>query len=129
MPRSTPPPPETLAFPAGSLETLILRALEVEGALHGYGIARLIERQSGALFRIEEGSLYPALRRLEKRGDVVASWSESDTGRRARFYRVTAAGRRRLAVEKSAWSTLTAVMGSMLGVVAGAKPRAQGGAA
>lgn len=114
MPRTA--QPVELPFPAGSLEALILRTLEMRKQLHGYAIARSIEVQSGQRFRIEEGSLYPALRRLEKRGDVSTAWGESETGRRARFYELTASGRKRLAVEKSAWSTITAVMGSMLGV-------------
>lgn len=113
--------PTTFSFPQGTLETLVLRSLELGGEQHGYGIARHIERESGEKFRVEEGSLYPALRRLEKRGDVEADWRESDTGRKARYYALTRSGRKRLVEAKSSWSAMAGVMNTVLGV--GSVPR------
>lgn len=87
----------------GTLDTLILRTLEA-GPRHGYGIARWIEETSGETIRVEEGSLYPALYRMEKRGWLAAEWGTSELGRRAKFYRLTAAGRRRLEEDVAEWS-------------------------
>lgn len=90
----------------GTLGMLVLRAL-ARGPLHGYGITNSIERVSNDLLRVEEGSLYPALHRMEESGWVTSSWGETDTGRRARFYAITAAGRKQLAAEKEQWARLT----------------------
>lgn len=79
----------------GTLEMLILRTLTL-GSLHGYGIAQHIERLSGGVLRVEQGSLYPALERLLRRGWATARWAKSPTGRRARYYTITASGRGRL---------------------------------
>ncbi len=84
------------------LDLLILRAL-IGGPLHGYAIARWIGDASGDTLRVEEGSLYPALHRLQAKGWLAASWKASETGRRAKFYRLTRAGRRALGQERSAW--------------------------
>lgn len=119
-------PPTELSFPPGSLEAMVLRAIELQGPLHGYGVARLIEQQSGERFRVEEGSLYPALRRLEQRGDVAAEWRESETGRRARFYNLTGQGRKRLAAEKSNWTALAGAMGAVLGLSRATVPTGAG---
>lgn len=86
----------------GTLGPLILRAL-LAGSDHGYGIARWIEDATGDVLRIEEGSLYPALRRLEDRGLVRSQWGVSENNRRARYYTITAAGRRHLASESEQW--------------------------
>ena len=86
----------------GTLEMLILKSLTL-GPMHGYGIAQHIQRLSREKLRIEEGSLYPALYRLEERGLVRASWGISDEGRRAKFYQLSAAGRKALTRESSAW--------------------------
>ena len=82
----------------GTLEALILRTV-AGGPMHGYGIAQAIRQTSGEVLSVEEGSLYPALQRLLRKGDLVAEWGQSDNNRRARFYRLTDAGRERLKQE------------------------------
>lgn len=84
----------------GTLDLLILQTLSV-GAMHGYGIAQHIGRMSREVFRVEEGSLYPALQRLQKKGWVTSKWGQTSTNRKARFYTITAAGRRQLGIERS----------------------------
>jgi transcriptional regulator len=86
---------------------LILKTLS-RGALHGYAIAESIQRTSDDLLRVEEGALYPALHRLELRGHLASEWGVSDNNRRAKFYRLTAAGRRHLADEASYWARMAA---------------------
>jgi PadR family transcriptional regulator, regulatory protein PadR len=88
----------------GTLDVLILQAL-TRGTEHGYGVARWIEAHSGDVLRIEEGSLYPALRRLEARGLIDSSWGTSSNNRRARYYTLTREGRARVREETEAWST------------------------
>jgi transcriptional regulator len=83
----------------GTLEMLILRSLEREGEMHGYGIAHFIKNISNDVLRVEEGSLYPALQRLLVKGWVKAEWGQSENNRRARFYRLTPSGRRELQKE------------------------------
>lgn len=90
---------------AGTLDMLILRMLQA-GPAHGLQIAQDIERRSGDILLVEQGSLYPALHRIEERGWVASNWGASDTGRRARFYRLTTGGRRQLQTESSRWETL-----------------------
>jgi PadR family transcriptional regulator, regulatory protein PadR len=89
----------------GTLEMLILKTLSIE-SMHGYGIAQHIEKVSAAVIRVEEGSLYPALQRLLIKGWVTAEWAQSANNRRARFYRLTAAGRRQLGVEEEGFAAL-----------------------
>jgi transcriptional regulator len=89
----------------GTLDMLILKTLS-RGALHGYAIAEFIERSSGDILRVEEGALYPALHRLEVRGLLASEWGASDNNRRAKFYRLTAQGRRQLAEEASYWGRM-----------------------
>lgn len=99
----------------GTLDMLILKSLTIQ-PMHGYAIVRHIERLSGGVFTIEHGSLYPALERLQKNGLVVGKWGESPTGRRARYYTITAAGRRRLGDKVSAFDrVLAAIEGVMNG--------------
>jgi PadR family transcriptional regulator, regulatory protein PadR len=98
----------------GTLELLILRALSVEAA-HGYGVASWIERATDDALRIEEGSLYPALHRLEGKGWLEHEWGVSENNRRAKYYRLTAAGRERLAVRMAGWRRLVEVVGRALG--------------
>ncbi len=86
----------------GTLGILILKAL-LAGPAHGYGIARWVERTTGDVLRIEEGSLYPALRRLEDRGWVKSEWGLSENNRRARFYTITSSGRAHLRSEAALW--------------------------
>ena len=90
---------------AGTLDMLILRMLQ-HGSAHGLQIAEEIERRSGDVLLVEQGSLYPALHRLEERAWVVSEWAISDAGRRARFYQLTSEGRRQLGAESDRWDTL-----------------------
>lgn len=97
----------------GTLETLILKTV-ARGPIHGYGIARWLEDATGDVLRIEDGSLYPALYRMEQRGWIEAQWGISDGGRRAKFYRITAAGRRRLAVSTQEWARFAGAVSKVL---------------
>lgn len=91
----------------GTLAMIVLKTLVVHDRLHGYAITSLIQRASADLLRVEEGSLYPALHRMEQEGLVRAEWGVTEKKRQARFYRLTAAGRRRLAAEEASWARLT----------------------
>jgi transcriptional regulator len=86
-------------IPPGTLHMLILKTLASRGPLHGYGIAQHIQRMSEDILQVEEGSLYPALQRMLIKGWVVAEWNQSENNRRARFYKLTPAGRKQLAQE------------------------------
>jgi transcriptional regulator len=86
----------------GTFELLILKALSL-GDMHGWGISERIERLSGGVFAVQQGAVYPALQRLLRRGWVLAGWRDTDAGRRARFYRLTASGRAQLDAETSWW--------------------------
>ena len=99
----------------GTLDLLILRTL-VFGPQHGQGIARSIQQQSEQVLLVDHGSLYPALQRLEDQGLIKAAWGASENNRRARFYTLTAAGRKRLAAETNEWQRLVAAMGRVLGL-------------
>jgi len=102
----------------GTLALIVLRTLEVLGPLHGYGIARRIEQISGDLLAVNQGTLYPVLLKLEQEGAIGSEWGASDNNRRARFYRLTPAGRRRLAVETKDWAQTTALMDRFITVKA-----------
>jgi PadR family transcriptional regulator, regulatory protein PadR len=91
----------------GTLALLVLKTLAVHERLHGYAITQRIERASSELLRVEEGSLYPALHRMEQDGWVKAEWAVTEKNRQARFYRLTAKGRRQLAAEEASWARLT----------------------
>ena len=93
--------------PQAALELLILKSLAAAGPNHGFGIALHIEETSSALLRVEEGSLYPALHRLDKAGFIDAEWTVTPNGRRARVYRLTPSGRKRLKEVEASWATLT----------------------
>jgi transcriptional regulator len=97
----------------GTLDALILKTL-AWGPRHGYAIARWIEGAGSAVLRIEEGSLYPALYRLERKGWIEAEWGLSETKRRVKFYRLTEAGRERLDVETAQWSRFADAVGRIL---------------
>jgi PadR family transcriptional regulator, regulatory protein PadR len=97
----------------GTLDMLILRTL-VMGPAHGHTIAQVIEHTSENALEVEQGSLYPALHRLEDRGLVSAKWGVSENNRKAKFYQLTAAGRRRLGVETSRWRQMTRAIGLIL---------------
>ncbi|MGH9410021.1 MAG: PadR family transcriptional regulator [Vicinamibacterales bacterium] len=97
----------------GTLDMLVLKTLDAK-PLHGYAIALRIEQLSDEVLTVEEGSLYPSLYRMEQRGWLTSEWSTTDTGRRARFYKLTRAGRAQLAAETASWNRLTlAVRGVM----------------
>jgi PadR family transcriptional regulator, regulatory protein PadR len=98
----------------GTLDLLVLKILETLGPLHGFGIARRIEQMSGAALQLNQGTLYPALVRLERRGWIHSSWGVSANNRRARFYSLTKAGRKQLAVETESWERIASVMARML---------------
>jgi PadR family transcriptional regulator PadR len=97
----------------GSLPLLVLKILDRRGPMHGYGITAQIEAISD-LLRIEEGSLYPALHRLEEAGWVRAKWTTTENKRRARIYEITAAGRKQLRDEESRWTSVAAAIGQVL---------------
>jgi PadR family transcriptional regulator PadR len=106
----------TIDLPQGTLDLLILKALALE-AQHGWGIAVRIQQISADVLRIQQGSLYPALHRLQRRGWIKAKWGTSDNNRRAKYYELTAAGRKQLQAETGAWKTLTAAVDAVLGTV------------
>jgi transcriptional regulator len=97
----------------GTLDMLILRTL-LFGPSHGHSIARSIEQTSGDVLKVDHGSLYPALQRLERRGWIVADWGTSENNRRARYYRLTAVGRKHLTAETSKWQRLTDAIARIL---------------
>jgi PadR family transcriptional regulator, regulatory protein PadR len=99
-------PPSRFPIPQGTLDMLILQILSLEPA-HGYAIAQRIEQISRHAVQVNQGSLYPALHRLEQRRWLQAQWRPSETGREAKFYALTRAGRKQLAVEKQSWNRLT----------------------
>ncbi len=100
-----PAEPKPVDILQGTLNMMILQVLQ-QGAANGYEIAKFIERRSDELLQIEHGSLYPALRRLEAKGFIQAEWKMSPTNRRARYYRLTAAGKKQVLAEHSRWQTL-----------------------
>ena len=110
------PPPPRVELLQGTLDVLILRTL-LAGPSHGHAIAKHIQRTSEELLQVETGSLYPALHRLEAQGWIAASWELSDKGKRARYYRLTARGRKQLATEQSKWEAFSRAMGLILSPV------------
>ncbi|MEJ7618630.1 MAG: PadR family transcriptional regulator [Pyrinomonadaceae bacterium] len=96
----------------GTLDMLILKALSL-GALHGYGIIQRIRQMSGEMLDVEQGSLYPALYRIEQRGWVSSKWEVNETNRRAKFYALTRAGRRQLEAEELSWDRLVLAVAKM----------------
>jgi len=106
-------PPKKPDALQGTLDLLILKTLS-HSALHGYGIAARVQQISGEALRVEEGSLYPALHRIEKAEWVAAEWQTTDNHRRARVYRLTKTGERRLVDEEARWNRLTSAVGKIL---------------
>jgi PadR family transcriptional regulator PadR len=108
------PKPDSLQ---GSLDLLVLKILSRRPRLHGYAIMLAIEETSREVLRVEEGSLYPALHRMEEAGWIRAEWVTKDTGRRARMYEVTTAGKKQLAAEESRWQAVTSAVNRVLRTV------------
>jgi transcriptional regulator len=99
----------------GTLALMVLKTLETMGPQHGYGIARRVEQISGQLLAINYGTLYPALLKLEQEGYIEAEWGVSDNNRKAKYYRLTRAGRRRVEQETREWQRTSAILGRFLG--------------
>jgi PadR family transcriptional regulator, regulatory protein PadR len=98
----------------GTLDLMVLKTLEALGPLHGYGIARRIEQVSDNLLQLNQGTLYPALLRLQQRGWIKSEWGTSENNRKAKFYQLSPAGRRQLAVEAKNWERISGVMTRLL---------------
>lgn len=99
----------------GTLDLMILQTLEAMGPQHGYAIAARLHQASSGALQVNMGTLYPGLMRLEQRGLLAAEWSVTDTNRRARFYKITAAGRRQLRAERASWDRIVAVVKALAG--------------
>jgi PadR family transcriptional regulator len=102
----------------GTLALMVLKTLEVLGPLHGYGIARRIEQISGDLLAVNQGTLYPVLLKLEQEDAIASEWGTSENNRRARFYRLTPPGRRRLRAETREWAQTTALIDRFIDIKA-----------
>ena len=100
--------------PYGTLDLMVLKTLAAMGPLHGYGIARRIEQAASGAMALNQGTIYPALLRLEQKGWIRSGWGTSDNNRRARFYTITAAGRRQLAKEVALWSRTVSMVNRLL---------------
>jgi len=103
---------------SGTLDLLVLKTLDTMGPLHGYGIARRIEQMSAGALRLSQGSVYPALIRLEQQGWIGTRWGVSETNRKVKFYALTKAGAKQLAVEVAHWEQATALVARVLGAKA-----------
>jgi transcriptional regulator len=106
-------PPERIDLPQGTLDLLILRTLSLEPQ-HGWAISERVQQVSSDVLRIQQGSLYPALHRLERRGWIKAKWGTSDNNRRAKYYELTRVGRKQLEAETDSWRKLTAAVAQVL---------------
>ena len=123
-----PPEPTTMSKPTtpllqGTLDVLILKALQA-GPMHGYGIAVWLEHTTDDVLQIEEGSLYPALHRMQRRGWLDADWGLSENNRRAKYYRLTASGKKHLQEESSSWERFAGAVSRVLEAPPGAAKRA-----
>ena len=107
----TPPDP----VPYGTLDLMVLKTLDTMGPLHGFGIARRIEQAAEGALALNQGTIYPALLRLEQKRWIKSAWGTSDNNRRARFYSITAAGRRQLASEAAVWARTVSIVSRLLG--------------
>ena len=106
-------PSRSIDLPQGTLDLLILRTLSLE-PLHGWAVSERIQQISSDVLRVQQGSLYPGLHRLERRGWIKARWGTSENNRRAKFYELTKAGRRELEIEQDSWQKLTAAVSQIL---------------
>jgi PadR family transcriptional regulator len=102
----------------GTLALMVLKTLDVLGPLHGYGIARRIEQISGDLLSVNQGTLYPVLLKLEQEGSIASEWGASENNRKARFYKLTRDGRKRLQAETRGWEQTAAIIGRFFAVKA-----------
>lgn len=100
--------------PYGTLDLLVLKTLQTMGPLHGYGLARRIEQMARGILSLNQGTIYPALLRLEQQGWIASSWGTSDNNRRARFYAITRAGERHLAAESKHWARMVSIVSRLL---------------
>lgn len=100
--------------PYGTLDLMVLKTLAAMGPLHGYGIARRIEQASESALILNQGTIYPALLRLEQKAWITSAWGTSDNNRRARFYSITSAGRRQLAAEADIWARTVSMVNRLL---------------
>jgi len=103
----------------GTLDLMVLKTLDTIGAQHGYGIAQRVRQVSNDLLHLNQGTLYPALLRLEQRGWISSTWGTSDNNRRARFYALTQAGRKQLEREQADWRRMSEIMARLLGAAPG----------
>jgi transcriptional regulator len=101
-------------IPYGTLDLMVLKTLQAMGPLHGYGIARRIEQLAQGMLALNQGTIYPALLRLEQKGWITSRWGTSENNRRARFYEITRAGKKQLAVETESWERTVEIMSKML---------------
>ncbi len=99
----------------GTLDLMVLKTLEAMGPMHGYGIARRLEQVSEDLLQLNQGTLYPALLRLQQKGWITSSWGVSDNNRKAKFYTITRSGKKQLTIEARNWERISAVIGKLLG--------------
>jgi transcriptional regulator len=106
-------PPES-EVPYGTLDLMVLKTLATMGPLHGFGIARRIEQIADGAFALNQGTIYPALLRLEQKGWIDSEWGISDNNRRARYYSITRAGRKQLAAEAASWARTVAMVNRLL---------------
>jgi PadR family transcriptional regulator, regulatory protein PadR len=107
---------QRIGLPQGTLDLLILRTVSL-GPQHGWAVSERIQQISSDVLQVQQGSLYPALHRLERRGWIKARWGASDNGRRAKYYELTKSGQRQLAAETDAWEKLTMAVAQVLGAV------------
>jgi PadR family transcriptional regulator PadR len=106
--------PSPADVPYGTLDLMVLKTLETMGPLHGYGIARRIEQMAQGSLALNQGTIYPALLRLEQKGWITSEWGASENNRRARFYSITRAGRKQLAAETESWASTVAMVNRLL---------------
>jgi transcriptional regulator len=107
-------PPNNAEVPYGTLDLMVLKTLAAMGPLHGFGIARRIEQVAEGALALNQGTIYPALLRLEQKGWIRSEWGTSENNRRARFYSISAAGRRHLAAEADSWARTVAMVNRLL---------------
>jgi len=106
--------PSAADVPYGTLDLMVLKTLQTLGPLHGYGIARRIEQMAQGSLALNQGTIYPALLRLEQKGWITSEWGASENNRRARFYSITRAGRKQLAAEAESWARTVAMVNRLL---------------